>query len=208
MILDVIEQVALVSGRVLHRGTGDPIHGRVTFEAREGAVVTKVLDNGDFAVSADPQVLLPLLANQALQLHLEIVADSVYFRTGRVRHPLVVNIAQGFPFNAPIPQGTIVLPVDPVAIQDNIAITLSGRVAQADDPATAIANATVAVLRNGVPVASATTNGQGRYRFSDQVIEAPAQLRCSAALFITQTRQLLVDFSKAAQDESFRLVHV
>lgn len=208
MILDVVEQVALVSGRLLHRGTGEPIEGRIEVLARQGAVVTKVLENGDFAVSADPQVLLPLLASQALQLDLEIVAQSAYFRTGEVRHRLAVNVAQAFPFNSPIPVGTLLLPVDPAAIQANIAITLSGRVARADDPATPIGGATVEVLRAGAPVAATNTSNVGLYRIPDQVVEAPAQIRCSAAQFIPQTRQLLVDFSKAAQDESFRLVHV
>src|SRR5437868_2980533 len=100
MTKDVIEQVALVSGKVLNRGTALPLDGSILFDAMEGEVTGRVLEDGTFVVSGRPDLLFPLLASTAATFHVTMHARSPEFRQTAVNHALSVNIAAAFPFDA------------------------------------------------------------------------------------------------------------
>jgi hypothetical protein len=196
MTPDIIEQVALVTGHIIHAGTGESIFGRVRITVREGRVVDKMLIDGTFVVSGRPEVLFPRLASQAYQLTLDIRADSPQYRQGFIEQSRTVAIPAGTSFDPPIPLGTISLPADLVNIR--------GSVVEAQDPTTPIAAATVEV-QSSAGTRTITTGATGRYRLNDIIVTAPAQIRCSASGFTTQTRPLLVDFGRIINEEYFRL---
>jgi hypothetical protein len=208
MTKDVVEQVALVSGIVLNRGTRLPIDGSIAFDAREGPVASRILDDGTFVVSGRPDLLFPGLATAAASLTLTVHVQSDEFRQGQVDHPLPVVVAKAFPFNSPLDQGELLLPVNPADIQKNLARTIRGRVTDAADPQPPLAGATIDILQNGLVTNTMPTDAQGRFGFDDLVVAAPAEIRCTAAMFKTQRRKLLIDFHLSMHEEMFRLVHV
>ena len=197
MTPDVIEQVALVTGRILHEGTGEPVVGNIRIVAKEGRVVDKVLADGTFVISGRSEQLFPDLATQGYQLTLNIRAESAQFWQGLREEQLLVSIPMGFSFAAPIDGGIILFPADPVNVR--------GRVVEATNPEAPIPNATVEVLHSGAVIGSALTNSEGRYRLDDITVTAPAEIRCSAVGFITQTRILLVNFGQLINREDFYL---
>ena len=193
--MDIIEQVLLVIGRVLHQGTGDPIVGRVRFSVVEGTVAGKVLEDGRFAVSGRPELLFPNLAGQALRL--TIRADSPQWRRGSAQQTVTVPVPVGATFDPPIDVGTQFLPADPVSLR--------GRVVEARNPDVAISGATVDVLQAGVVTDTTLTATDGRFRFDDIPVSAPAELRCARSGFVTVTRPLLIDFGLIVNDVNVRL---
>ncbi|MGH7491704.1 MAG: MSCRAMM family protein [bacterium] len=210
MAADIIEQVALVTGHILHEGTGEPIFGSVRIVERQvkdedklGTVADKLLDDeeGTFVVSGEPMALFPNLALQAYTLNLEIRARSPQFRQGMIIRPLLVPISRGETFEPPIDVGVIFLLADSVNIR--------GRVLNAQNPENAIADAGVEILQNGAVTDATTTGNDGRYRFDGLVVQTPvaepAQIRCSKTDFRIQARMLLIDFGKLVNEENFRL---
>jgi hypothetical protein len=195
MTPDVIKQAAFITGRILHQGTGDPVIGRIHITAREGFVVDKILT---------------------------IRADSAQFRQGFVEYSFLATIPVGSNFDPKPPTlpgslidvGTIRLPVDPavdptanpVVFQKNMQVNIRGRVVRAKDPDIPINGAKVSILESSVVTHSTTTNSQGRYRFDNIIVKAPAQIKCSAPGFLSQNPRILqVDFSKSINEEYFRL---
>jgi hypothetical protein len=218
MIPDILKQAAFIKGRILHQGTGEPVVGRVHITAREGFVVDKILADGTFAVSGDLEQLFPKLSLQSYPLTLTIRADSAQFRQGFVEYSFLVTIPVGSNFdpkppalpNPLIDVGTIRLPVElianPVIFQENMQVNIRGRVVPAKDPDIPINGATVSILQSSVVTHSTTTNPQGRYRFDNIIVKAPAEIKCSAPGFLSQNPRILqVDFSKLINEEYFRL---
>jgi hypothetical protein len=208
MANDIIEQVALVSGRVLNRGTASPLDGSIAFDSREGEVVGRVLEDGTFVVSGRPELLFPLLASTAATFHLTMHARSLEFTQTAVDHALPVNIAAAFPFDAPLDQGTISLPVNPADIAANLARTIRGFVTHAVDPRPPLTGVTIDILENGIVTHTTPTDGAGRFSFNDVAVAAPAEIRATLNLFKVQRRQLLIDFHLSMHEEVFRLVPV
>lgn len=129
MTPDVIKQAALITGRIVHQGTGKPLVGRIRITAREVPLVDKVLEDGTFALSGDLELLFPKLATQDYQVNLTIRADSPQFRKGFVEHELpVVTIPMGSNFDPepPIPpdplidMGTIALMADAINVRGRV----------------------------------------------------------------------------------------
>jgi hypothetical protein len=200
--IDVIEQVALVSGRIVHRGTGRAIDGSVTIEAAEGPVILKLLEDGTFALSADPHAFLPQIAANIVPLTLTIRAQSPEFATGVVTEEVPVTAVPPFPAQ----QLTWKFPLDPAAAAANLALAIRGSVIDTGDPPVVIAGAGVEVLHTGAAIAPAVTGVDGRFSFDGVVIEMPARIRVTAAGFTVQTRELWIDFSRGMHEEHFRLV--
>lgn len=222
MIPDILKQATFIKGRILHQGTGEPVVGRVHITAREGFVVDKMLADGTFAVSGDLEQLFPKLSSQPYPLILTIRADSAQFRQNFVEYSFLVTIPVGSNFDPKPPAlpsplinvGTIRLPVDPavdpianpVVFQENMQVNIRGCVVHAKDPDIPINGATVSILQSSVVTHSTTTNLQGRYRFDNIIVKAPAQIQCSAPGFLSQNPRILqVDFSKSVNEEYFRL---
>jgi hypothetical protein len=206
MSQDIIKQVAFIAGRIIHQGTGNPIDGQIQITAREGPVAGKVLEDSTFAVSGDLKLLFPNLATQDYQLTLTIHADSAQFRAGFIECQLQVTIPMGSNFD---PESSLIVP-DPLIYVGTIRLhadpmNIRGRVVEARNPETPIADATIEVLHSGPAIPPEKTKPDGRYRFDDVRVLAPAQIRCSATGFRTQERILLIDFGKVINEEYFRL---
>ncbi len=197
MTLDMIEQVAVASGKILHEGTGKPIDGSISVDADECAIVGHFLEDGNFAVSTWPAIEFPDLATQAYLLTLAISVESKQFVEGSYEETRVVPIPMGSTFEPPIDLGLIQLPADPVDI--------GGRVFKARDPDTPIANATVKLVQGASVTATEVTDADGRYRFNQVPVLAGAKLECSAATFRTVERPLLIDFRQLLHEEYVRL---
>jgi hypothetical protein len=190
MTPDVIEQVALVSGKVLNRGTALALDGSISFDSLEGKVAGHVLEDGTFVVSGRPDLLFPFLATTPATFHVTMHARSPEFTQTAVDHTLSVNVAAGFPFDAPIDQGTISLPVDPAHITANLARTIRGFVTNAVDPRPPLSGVTIDILESGVPTHITTTVTGGRFSFDDVVVAAPAEIRATLSQFKTQRRRI------------------
>jgi hypothetical protein len=199
---DVIEQVALVSGRILHRGTGLPIEGAVSIDAAEGPVRLKVLTDGRFALSADPHAFLAQLAANSIPLTLTLRAQSRTFTQGVVTETIALTAVPPFPDE----QADWKIPSGANAIAANLKRTIRGRVIEAEDPAPAIAGAGVGILHAGKTIAPVATDADGRFSFDDVVVEGPAEIRVEKADFVIQKRQLWIDFTLGSHEEHFRLM--
>ena len=205
MSTDVITQVAFATGRIIHQGTGRELVGEIQINAQQGPVITRMLDDGTFVLSAYLGFLFPDLNSQNYNLNLTIQARSPQYRQGFMERQVIVNIPMGSAFdpNPPTPpdalinMGTIVLDADP--------ITIRGLVVEAENVDQPIQNATVEVLHAGPAIAPETTDADGRYSFDNITVTAPAQIRCSEASFGTVTRVLLLDFGYLVNEENFRL---
>jgi hypothetical protein len=222
MVPDTLKQAAFIKGRILHQGTGEPVVGRIHITAKEGFVVDKVLVDGTFAISGDLEQLFPKLSSQSYPLTLTIRADSAQFRQGFVEYSFLATIPAGSNFDPKPPTppdplidvGTIRLPVapavdptaDPIVFQENMQVNIRGLVVRAKDPDIPINGATVSILQSSVVTHSTTTTPQGRYRFDNIIVKAPAQIKCSAPGFLSQNPRILqVDFGKSINEEYFRL---
>ena len=208
MLANIIEQVALVTGKILHGGTGLPVAGQVTVTALEGVVYSRVFKDGVFVVSGKLAQLFPLLSAQPYNLTLQIRADSPQFSAGYAEQVQSITIPQAFSFEAPISlpvtDSTLYFPADPVNIR--------GGVVEAAQPENPIPTATVEVLQAGAVIATTATNSgdryidsEGRYRLNNVVLTAPSVIRCRALGFTDIERSLLVDFSRFINREDFRL---
>jgi hypothetical protein len=211
---DEIEQVSLVTGQILHEGTGKPVIGDIRITVLEGDVVGKVLEDGTFVISGQPKLLFPELSSKAYKLNLKIRAESLQFRQGFAEVNLSVIIPQAIPnkdpFERPISKKTpadlspilILLSADPV--------NLGGYVFDAKNLGTRVANATLELLQPITVTNSTSTSANprdlGRYRFNNITVKAPAKIKCSAPNFLSETRDLLIDFTKSLNEEYFRLV--
>jgi hypothetical protein len=120
MIPDVIEQVAIAMGRIIHAGTGEAVLGQVRIAAEEGWVVDKMLTDGTFVVSGYLDRLFPKLDIQGYVLNLKIRIDSSQFHSGFREIQRSVTIPTGFTFEAPVDIGTISLAPDPVIIRGRV----------------------------------------------------------------------------------------
>ncbi len=227
IIPDVITQVALVTGKVLHEGTGKPVIGVVHITAREfppninPILIDKVLNDGTFVLSGRPELLFLELALRDYQLHLTIRATSAQFRQGFAEQLLTVTIPQNWDFAQPVskelPTSTstilVLLAADPVFIR--------GYVFDADNPGVGIANATITVKQGATTfttVTSADVERRGKYSFQDPVDPAqlraftitaahPATIQCSAVGFgSSPERPLAIDFGRSPHEEYFYLV--
>jgi hypothetical protein len=199
---DVIEQVAMVSGRIVHRGTGRPIDGSVRIEAAEGPVIFKLLEDGTFALSADPHSFQKQIDTGSLSLSLTIRARSAEFTTGAVTDTVAVTVAMA---DFPKDQGVWKLPRTAAGAAANLARTIRGGVIDVKNPEIRVENATIEILHGGGTI---TTNidGEGRFSFDNVVVEAPADIRATATSFKTQTRQLWIDFTLGMHEEHFRMM--
>lgn len=224
MIPELTRQAAFITGRILHQGTRMPIVGQVRITAREGMISDKVLPDGTFVISGNLNQLFPRLDSQSYSLSLTIQANSVQFRLGSVQYQRSVTIPLGSNFDpdlSTIPPdplinlGNIYLPVnsaddptaDPEVYQDNLEVTIRGRVQQAEQPEIPFPTPpTIQVLQAEVPPISTTTDVDGRYQFTNIIVISPAQIRCSASGFQTIERSLFIDFGKVFNQENFRLL--
>jgi hypothetical protein len=224
--MTVTKQAAFITGRILHRGTGLPIKGKIQIKARDVPIVAKVLDDGTFAISGAINQIFPTLDSQAYKLKLTIQAESVEFRRGMVEYSQLVDIRpDGIsfdpdavePFRSLIDLGNIYLPVDPAidssadptVYQDNLLVEIRGRILQAKKPEENFPTPpTVQVVVDGAAPIEVVANADGRYRFSSIVMRLPAEIRCSAPGFQPIKRPLLVDFGKVVNQEDFRLLSI
>jgi len=212
MSADVLEQVALVTGQILYAGTGEPVIGKVHITVKEGQVIDKVLQDGTFVISGPPELLFPNLSSQPYSINLMIRADSAQFEKGFSEQSISVTIPMDWTFDSPVskqqPASTstiqVLFPANPA---DILPVNIRGYVFETATPGKPIPNATVEVLQSSsVPHSTTTsTNDQGRYHFDDISVVAPAQIRCSATDFKTETRILEVDFIRRINEEYFRL---
>lgn len=218
---DVIEQVALVTGKILHEGTGKPVIGTVQITVQEPPVIDKILSDGTFVLSGRPELLFPGLALKAYQLRLNIRATSLQFRQGFAEKTLTVTIPKGWSFEQPISKvlptssSTILVlfPTEPVFIR--------GYVFDIDNPGMGIPNATVKI-QQGVNTFTALTSTdierKGKYSFQASgdptkpqafTITAtnPATISCSATGFKpSPSRPLAIDFERSLHEEYFYLL--
>ncbi len=114
MIPDVTEQVALAEGRIIHEGTGKAIVGRIQITAEKGRILDqgrdkkgdhvpgKILQDGVFAISGQPEFLFPNLDSQSYELNLTISAESSQFREDVVELETKVIIPSGYNFDSPL----------------------------------------------------------------------------------------------------------
>jgi hypothetical protein len=205
---DAIEQVALVTGKILQEGTGKPVRGNVRIAMQEGEIFDKVLEDGTFVISGEPKLLFPELSSKPYTLNLKVRADSPQFLKGFAEKTLPPQtVPQSYTFDRPILLTTIVLlPAD--------LVNLGGYVFNANatdtDPNKRIGNAKVEVLHEGMTIPPVFTSNnpsdRGRYRFKNIQVKAPAKIQCSATNFKTETRDLFIDFTKSLNEEYFRLV--
>ena len=200
MSVDVIEQAALVTGKLLHRGSARPIHGAVRFEAVEGPVYGKVLDDGTFAVTGHSAFLTRLAGPWKLNLRIRVFSPELTTRD--VTEALAVNIAP--PTITDV--GTLAFPMSAANIAPNIARTIRGTVVDDVDPNPPVAGATIEIKDSAPATFSTLTDAQGRFSFDDLVVIGPATIECTAATFKPQKRELLIDFHFALHEMRFRLV--
>lgn len=201
MSVDVIEQVALVTGKLLHRGSGRPIHGAVRFTAVEGPVYGKVLDDGTFAVTGHSPLLMrgpgPLYT---LNLKIRVISTELTERD--VTEELkVANLLPATMQDI----GTLAFPMSAPNIDANIARTIRGSVVDAVDPNPPVAGATIEIKDSAPSTFSTLTDAQGRFSFDDLVVTGPATIECTAPPFKPQKRDLLIDFHFAMHEVRFRL---
>ncbi|MEH2455950.1 hypothetical protein [Nostoc sp.] len=218
---DVIEQIALVTGKILHEGTGKPVIGTVKITVQESLVIDKSLSDGTFVLSGRPELLFPELALKDYQLHLSIRATSPQFRQGLAEKSLTVTIPKGWNFKQPIFQELptftstilVLLPADLVFIR--------GYVFDVDNPGMGISNATVKIQQGSntfTTLTSTDVEPKGRYSFQETgdpiklqafTITAtnPATISCSASGFKSiLNRPLAIDFKRSLHEEYFYLV--
>jgi hypothetical protein len=218
---DMIEQVALVMGKILHEGTGKPVIGTVQITVKEPSVIDKILDDGIFVLSGRPELLFPELALKDYQLHLKIKVTSPQFRQKFVEKSLIVTIPKGWNFEHPIskelPASTsaikVLFPAEPVFIR--------GYVFDVDDPGIGIPNATVKIdqgVNTFTALTSADVERKGNYSFQDpgdptkpQVFTitatSPATISCSATGFKpSPSRPLAINFERSLHEEYFYLL--
>lgn len=207
MTPDVIEQVAFVSGVVLHGGTGRPLSGSVVITADRGPMAMKYLDDGTFALSGRREVVFPDLATTPYTLQLKVVAKSPEWRTGGLELALApVAVPAGHDFAAPAglltvapspataPPATVLLPADPVSIRGRV--TRSGAV---------IVGATVTILPSGGPaIPPVLTNANGDYAFPGLIIPPGSSISCTFGATVVN-RLLLIDYTLSEVREDFRL---
>jgi hypothetical protein len=199
--LDVIEQVALVTGKLLHRGSAQPIDGTVRFEAVEGRVYGRVLEDGTFVVTGHPPLLMRGPAPWKLRLRMRVQSGELTTRV--VTEELTVNNVTPV---AMVDVGTLSFPMTANAIQPNIARTFRGLVVEDKDPHPPVAGAQIEISDSVPSSVNTLTDAQGRFSFDDLVVTGPATIKCTAATFKPQTRQLLIDFHFAMHEVHFRLV--
>ena len=86
--LDVIEQVVLVKGRILHAGSGEPIVGRIWITSPQGWVTDrqkhwighKVFPDGKFVVFDQLNRLFPKLRRVHMDFQREEITLLLQFR--------------------------------------------------------------------------------------------------------------------------------
>ncbi|MEH2048233.1 carboxypeptidase-like regulatory domain-containing protein [Nostoc sp.] len=218
---DMIEQIALVTGKILHEGTGKPVNGTVKITVQESPVIDKSLSDGTFVLSGRPELLFPELSLKDYQLHLNIKAISPQFGQGLAEKSLTVTIPKGWNFEQPISQELptststilVLLSAEPVFIR--------GYVFDIDNPGMGIPNATVKIQQGSntfTTLTSADVKSKGRYSFPDTgdptklqafTITAtnPATISCSATGFKSiLDRPLAIDFERSLHEEYFYLV--
>lgn len=198
MTSDRLIQTALVTGRIIHAGTGGAIRGRITITSPDGAVIANVRDDGSFAVSGKPAILFPNIAAAADTLTLVIRAESAQFRAGFAEQTVVANIPMNEKFLTPI-----VLPADVVFPADLAFIR--GRVSSGADPFPDISGATVELVMGIPPYKSTLSLPDGTYAFDNVLITPPLEVRCTMMLYTTQTQALAVDYGIAVNEVNFRL---
>jgi hypothetical protein len=209
MTLDLLEQVAIATGRIIHGGTGQAIFGNIMLTPSLPGVVTKVTADGRFGLSGEIQHLFPELATQDYVLQLDLLIDSPQFNAGTRRLEQAITIEKDYSFAQPLDLGEIRLDPDP--------IILRGRVFNADRSGNGdrlpIENATVSLL-TGDQSFNALTDETGRYSLGKvnddgrevgyRIVEG-ATVECAAAGFKTRNRPLRVDFSQFVHEEYFYL---
>ena len=217
---DVIEQVALVTGKILHEGTGKPIIGTVQIKVKESFVIDKILSDGTFLLSGRPELLFPELALKDYQLHLKIKAISPQFRQEFVEKSLIVTIPKGWNFEKPISKE---LPASISTIQVLFSaeqVFIRGYVFDVDNPGIGIPNATVKIQQGAktfTTLTSSDVDRQGQYSFQDLgdptkpqaftiTLTSPATISCTATNFKSiLNRPLVVDFERSLHEEYFHL---
>lgn len=196
MTADVVEQVAMVTGKLLHLGTGRRFEGSVRFELNGSPIDGRVLDDGTFAVIGRPETRVhPAAAN--LKLKMRVASSELTM--GRLEHELTVAVGAW-----PVDVGTLALPVADVTKQ--VGRTVRGLVTKLKYPQTPISGATVEIVDAAATVIdSHMTGADGRFGFDDIVVPADSTIRCKAAGFDDQTRPLSIDFHLSMHEERFRL---
>lgn len=190
----------MVIGRAVHQGTGLAVHGTIVFSSPSGPIIASVRPDGSFAISGRPDLLFPNLATQNYAFEIELTASSAQFREGSSTISTTVNLTTGEDFSPPLDAGTLEFPADPVYIR--------GTVTNGAEPFGAILGATVELYQNGALQDSAVTDAEGAYAFNAVVVPAPAELRCAAATYTSQTRTLLLDYGLAVNQEFFRMTPI
>lgn len=204
MSVDVISQAAFATGRILHEGTGMPVDGTVEITAQEGPIFGALADDGTFVLSCQLNFLFQNIVAQPYALHLTVHAVSRQFLSGTADLSITANIPAGADFDpdvgapsALVDLGTLSLPADPVIIQ--------GKVMQAENSDVPIAGATIRLLRSSIPLASTTSDPDGRYRINAIKALPNDELECSAPGYTTKKSKLVPDFGHAIAEQYFQL---
>jgi hypothetical protein len=203
-----VSQVVFLTGRVIHQGTGKPPIGQVHVTAREGPLLSRILEDGTIALSGDLALLLPKPHVGPYQFNLTFEVISPQFKAGK----LLLQRLQPVPSNLdfapnppaipapPVNMGIILLPADPV--------NLRGRVVQARNPNTAISGATVRVT-SPLGTNTTTSSATGAYRLDNLLVQAPATISCTMnPTFKPINRVLQLDYRLPVNEEQFQLLPV
>ncbi len=213
MALDVIEQVAIATGRIIHGGTGEAPLGKVLITSSLPGVVVKARSDGRFGVSGNLQRLFPDVATRDYRFHLDICIDSPQFKAGLPTFEQAVVIPAGFTFEQPIALEEVRLTPEPIIVRgivyDALAVTPSGERKPID-----VEGSVSLISGDGALGPPATIDGSGRYslgsttadgRVEGNIIWKGTKIRCQAQGFEPQEHWLRVDFSRFVHEEYFYL---
>jgi hypothetical protein len=117
MAIDVLEQVAITNGRIIHAGTGKPVVGNLRVLPEGAGFISKVSADGSFVVSGNRERLFPELETQDYVVDLTVSVQSPQFKEGPQEIRRSVRIPANYPFDFPIDVGVIEFIPEPVIIR-------------------------------------------------------------------------------------------
>lgn len=206
MARDPLSRQILISGRIVDGLTGGrPRGGPVVEVDGPPGLLLRAGADGVYAISVQPDIAMPRPGDR---ITLSISADGYQATTAQIlldaghltrldlAVPLGGEIAElpHFP-NLPVTLDLLLLP-QPVA--------LKGRVAEADDPALALAGATVRVTAP-VPIGPVQTDASGYFSLPAVPVAAAITLRITAPDHVAQDFNVRPDFSLPINHGAFAL---
>lgn len=212
MTREVLTRQVIASGRITDALSGRqprrPLHVRVVDVADGEAVdhvAVRVLPDASYALFGDP---LRMLSPVAVAIRIEVEAESydpasatLAFTAedlARVTRSLTVaGETDEAPVIAALPRA------QDVALTPQ-AVTLKGRVAQAEDPCTAITDASVSITAPAV-LGPVLTNANGHFTLGPAPVAETVTLSVSATDRTTLTPDIRLDFAAPINRVSFLL---